>query len=75
MKYKLNDNVCEVGTANYPRLKVTAISENGKYYCVGTNHRLTGKKKNIARYFNEEELEPWVNHAGITILRDISTFR
>jgi len=75
MKFQIDDKVCVIGSGNYPRMVIKAIAEDGSYRCVGTNYRLSGKARFIDRFFKEEELEAWENHAGVIYLRDKSTFR
>ena len=73
-KYKIGDWVCQKESDNYPKLKIMDIMSDGKYRCYGTNHR-PPRKKIIDKLFREEELVPWIDHSGVLILRDKSTFR
>jgi hypothetical protein len=73
-KFKLDDNVCLIGSENYPRMEVKGIVGDS-YRCVGTNYRLIAKKQKIDKLFKESELEPWINHSGPIYLRSKSTLR
>ena len=73
-KYKIGVWVCQKESDNYPKLKVVQITPEDKYRCNGTNYRLP-RKKVIDKLFLEEEIAPWIDHSGVIILRDKSTFR